>query len=92
MPALVALVLVTAVWGVTFVQVKDAVALYPLFAFLAVRFLIATGVLVVPGWRRLRGLGVKGGRRRRSWARSSRPATRSRPPASRARLSRAPVS
>ena len=42
MPALLALVLVTAVWGVTFVQVKDAVALYPLFAFLAVRFWIAT--------------------------------------------------
>jgi hypothetical protein len=25
------------VWGVTFVQVKDALELYPLFAFLAVR-------------------------------------------------------
>ena len=32
---LVALVLVTVVWGLTFVQVKDAVAIYPLFAFLA---------------------------------------------------------
>ena len=32
MPALLALVAVTAVWGVTFVQVKDAVELYPLFA------------------------------------------------------------
>ena len=41
-PALLALILVTAVWGVTFVQVKDAVALYPLFAFLAVRFAIAS--------------------------------------------------
>jgi drug/metabolite transporter (DMT)-like permease len=27
--------------GVTFVQVKDAVAIYPLFAFLALRFAIA---------------------------------------------------
>ena len=45
MPALLALLAVTAVWGVTFVQVKDAVALYPLFAFLAVRFAIATLVL-----------------------------------------------
>jgi drug/metabolite transporter (DMT)-like permease len=60
MPALVALVAVTAVWGVTFVQVKDAVALYPLFAFLAVRFAIATGVLAVPGLTRVRGLGTKG--------------------------------
>ncbi len=45
MPALLALVAVTAVWGITFVQVKDAVALYPLFAFLAVRFAIASFVL-----------------------------------------------
>jgi drug/metabolite transporter (DMT)-like permease len=45
--ALLALVLVTAVWGVTFVQVKDAVEIYPLFAFLAVRFAIA-GVTLAP--------------------------------------------
>jgi drug/metabolite transporter (DMT)-like permease len=60
MPALVALVAVTAVWGVTFVQVKDAVALYPLFAFLAVRFAIATGVLAVPALARVRSLGRAG--------------------------------
>ena len=40
--AAVLLIGVTAVWGVTFVQVKDAVAIYPLFAFLAVRYAIAT--------------------------------------------------
>ncbi len=40
-----ALVGVTAIWGLTFVQVQDALALYPLFAFLAVRFLISTLVL-----------------------------------------------
>jgi drug/metabolite transporter (DMT)-like permease len=60
MPALVALVVVTAVWGVTFVQVKDAVAIYPLFAFLALRFAIASATLAVPGGRRLRGLGRPG--------------------------------
>jgi drug/metabolite transporter (DMT)-like permease len=60
MPALVALVVVTAVWGVTFVQVKDAVAIYPLFAFLALRFAIASATLAVPGGRRLRGLGRTG--------------------------------
>jgi drug/metabolite transporter (DMT)-like permease len=59
-PAIVALVAVTAVWGVTFVQVKDAVALYPLFAFLAVRFAIATGVLAVPAVKRIRSLGREG--------------------------------
>jgi drug/metabolite transporter (DMT)-like permease len=59
-PALVALVAVTAVWGVTFVQVKDALALYPLFAFLAVRFAIASLVLAAPAAGRLRGLGRGG--------------------------------
>src|SRR3954454_15470618 len=56
----VALVLVTAVWGVTFVQIKDALELYPLFAFLAVRFAIAVAVLVVPAGPRLRSLGSRG--------------------------------
>lgn len=60
MPALLALVAVTAVWGVTFVQVKDAVELYPLFAFLAVRFAIASVVLAVPAAGRLRSLGRSG--------------------------------
>src|SRR6188508_410438 len=56
----VALVAVTAVWGLTFVQVKDAVALYPLFAFLAVRFAIASLTLAVPAARRLGSLGRRG--------------------------------
>jgi drug/metabolite transporter (DMT)-like permease len=56
MPAVLALAAVTAVWGLTFVQVKDAVELYPLFAFLAVRFAIATVVLAPPARRPLRTL------------------------------------
>jgi drug/metabolite transporter (DMT)-like permease len=56
MPAVLALVAVTAVWGLTFVQVKDAVELYPLFAFLAVRFAIATVVLAPPARRPVREL------------------------------------
>jgi drug/metabolite transporter (DMT)-like permease len=59
-PVLLALVAVTAVWGLTFVQVKDAVAIYPLFAFLALRFGIATLTLAVPGARRVRGVGWSG--------------------------------
>jgi drug/metabolite transporter (DMT)-like permease len=59
-PALLALVAVTAVWGYTFVPMKDAVAVYPLFAFLAVRFAIAAAVLALPGARRLGGLGRPG--------------------------------
>src|SRR5688500_18554334 len=58
--ALLAVVAVTAVWGVTFVQVKDAVALYPLFAFLAVRFAIASGVLALPARRRIWSLDREG--------------------------------
>jgi drug/metabolite transporter (DMT)-like permease len=60
MPALLALVAVTVVWGITFVQVKDAVELYPLFAFLAVRFAIASVVLAVPAAGRMRSLGRRG--------------------------------
>jgi drug/metabolite transporter (DMT)-like permease len=53
---LLALVGVTAIWGVTFVQVQDAIALYPLFAFLAVRFAISTVVLAPFAWGSLRSL------------------------------------
>jgi drug/metabolite transporter (DMT)-like permease len=60
MPALLALIVVTAVWGVTFVQVKDAVELYPLFAFLAIRFVIATLTLAAPATRRLTTLRRRG--------------------------------
>jgi drug/metabolite transporter (DMT)-like permease len=55
-----ALVLITAVWGITFVQIKDALELYPLFAFLAVRFAIALATLALPAARRVRSLGRDG--------------------------------
>ena len=58
--ALAALILVTAVWGVTFVQVKDAIELYPLFAFLVVRFAIAVLALAGPAMPRLRTLDRRG--------------------------------
>jgi drug/metabolite transporter (DMT)-like permease len=58
--ATAALILVTAVWGLTFVQVKDAVELYPLFAFLAVRFAIASLALAPAATRRLGTLGREG--------------------------------
>jgi len=53
------LVLVTAVWGWTFVLVKDAISQYPTLPFLAIRFAIAALVMVAvvrrpPGWRILR--------------------------------------
>ena len=53
---LLALVGVTVIWGVTFVQVQDALALYPLFAFLAVRFAISTLALAPFAWGSLRSL------------------------------------
>jgi drug/metabolite transporter (DMT)-like permease len=57
---LVALVGVTAIWGLTFVQVQDALELYPLFAFLAVRFAISTAVLAPFAWRSVRALPREG--------------------------------
>jgi drug/metabolite transporter (DMT)-like permease len=59
-PALLVLLAVTAVWGVTFVQVKDAVAIYPLFAFLTARFAIATATLAPVAASRIRGLRREG--------------------------------
>jgi drug/metabolite transporter (DMT)-like permease len=58
--ALFALIVVTAIWGVTFVQVKDAVEIYPLFAFLAVRFMIASATLIPFAAGRIRGLDRRG--------------------------------
>lgn len=58
--ATAALILVTAVWGITFVQVKDAVELYPLVAFLAVRYAIASAALAPFSVTRLRALGRSG--------------------------------
>ena len=60
MTAALLLIAVTAVWGVTFVQVKDAVAIYPLFAFLAVRYAIGGAVLVPFAAPRLHRLGRDG--------------------------------
>ena len=53
---LLALVAVTAIWGYTFVPVQKAVGVYPLFAFLAVRFAISTAVLAPFAWTPLRTL------------------------------------
>jgi drug/metabolite transporter (DMT)-like permease len=57
---ILALVGVTAIWGVTFVQVQDAIALYPLFAFLAVRFAISSLVLAPFAFGSLRRLPRRG--------------------------------
>ncbi len=57
MAADMALLLVTAIWGSTFVLVKDAVAQYPVLAFLALRFAVAAAALAPAAWwarRRLR--------------------------------------
>lgn len=54
------LFLVTIVWGGTFVMVKDAVAAYPVFPFLTLRFGMATVALLAFGGGRLRRLGWRG--------------------------------
>ena len=43
--AIAALVAVTAIWGATFVTVKEAISIIPPYEFLAIRFAVATGVL-----------------------------------------------
>ena len=49
-----ALLLVAAIWGTTFVMVKDAVASYPVFTFLAIRFgLAAAAMLPLLRWPQL---------------------------------------
>jgi drug/metabolite transporter (DMT)-like permease len=57
------LVCVTAVWGWTFVVVQDAIALYGVLPFLAVRFLLASAAMAPLAWGRLsrRALVVGGG-------------------------------
>ena len=54
------LLLVTLIWGSTFVMVKDATASYPIFPFLTLRFGFAALALLLIGWRRLPSLGWKG--------------------------------
>ena len=60
LPADLLLLLVTLIWGSTFVMVKDAVTTYPVFRFLSLRFAFATVALLLIGWRRLRTLGWRG--------------------------------
>ena len=58
------LVGIAAVWGLTFPLVQDAVALMPVFTFLAYRFLSAAAVVAALSLRQLRGLtrsGLKAG-------------------------------
>ncbi len=55
-----ALLFVTLIWGSTFVAVQDAVAKYPVFGFLAIRFGMATLVLLILCGRRLKSLGWRG--------------------------------
>jgi len=52
-----ALLLVTLIWGATFVAVQNAVNQYPVFAFLTLRFGLATGGMLIVFGRRLRKLG-----------------------------------
>jgi drug/metabolite transporter (DMT)-like permease len=62
--SLLALVAVTAVWGYTFVPVQNAIAVFPLFGFLAVRFAVSAAVLApfaLPALRRTPRAGLVAG-------------------------------
>lgn len=55
-----ALLAITLIWGSTFVAVQDAVSRYPVFAFLAIRFGLATAALLLFFGKRLKNLGWRG--------------------------------
>ena len=55
-----ALVAITAIWGWTFVVVKDAVTIFPVAAFLAYRFLLATAIMA-PFIGRMNWRGIRAG-------------------------------
>jgi len=66
-------VLVTAIWGATFVMVKGAVAAFPVFAFLALRFALAW-LALLPLWawvRHRQGRGNPASGWTRQWARGT---------------------
>lgn len=54
------LLVITAIWGGTFVMVKGAVSAYPVFPFLTLRFGLAVLALLPLGWRGLRSLDWRG--------------------------------
>jgi drug/metabolite transporter (DMT)-like permease len=60
--AVVALIGICAVWGVTFVMVQDAIELLPTMAFLAYRFIPAALIVAVVFWSSLRRLPAAGWR------------------------------
>ena len=54
------LVGIAAVWGFTFVTVKEAVERLPLYEFLALRFALAAVAMTLLFWKQVRGLGRDG--------------------------------
>jgi drug/metabolite transporter (DMT)-like permease len=54
------LIFCTLIWGATFVLVKDALASASVFVFLALRFLVATAVLLLMYRRELRSVAASG--------------------------------
>ncbi len=64
LPAYAALICITAIWGASFVWVRDAVAVYPVFPFLAVRFSLAAllvGATLAPRLAKARWASFGGG-------------------------------
>jgi drug/metabolite transporter (DMT)-like permease len=58
--AQLSLLAVTAIWGLTFVLVQDAIARTPVMSFLAERFLVAAALVALPARRHLRALPLTG--------------------------------
>jgi drug/metabolite transporter (DMT)-like permease len=52
----ISLLIITAIWGWTFLVMKDVISVYPVFSFLSLRFALALLVLLPLVWPRLRTL------------------------------------
>ena len=50
------MLMIAVIWGFTFPMVKDAIAGFPVYSFLALRFAIASVVLLALTWRSLRAI------------------------------------
>lgn len=59
-PAILSLIFVTAIWGMTFVMVKDAVTRMPVMDFLTMRFALAAAIMIVLRPRALMRLDTAG--------------------------------
>ena len=53
------LLFIVAVWGASFPLMRNVLSMIPFYAYISIRFTIATAVLVVIFWKRLKSIDLK---------------------------------